>query len=90
LGSDHEISHYYKSLNLKTAPKSTLEAHFDLEKGVLRIGDDSGRDDGIVAGKGRNISGDLQPIDMDPGSVIPDLIRDRGDGLLKEPGSSAG
>jgi hypothetical protein len=21
---------------------------------------------------------------MDPGSVIPDLIRDRGDGLLKE------
>jgi hypothetical protein len=23
---------------------------------------------------------------MDPGSVIPDLIRDRGDGLLKEPG----
>jgi hypothetical protein len=27
-GSDHEISHYYKSLNLKTAPKSTLEAPF--------------------------------------------------------------
>jgi hypothetical protein len=25
---------------------------------------------------------------MDPGSVIPDLIRDRGDGLLKESGSS--
>jgi hypothetical protein len=23
---------------------------------------------------------------MDPGSVIPDLIRDRADGLLKEPG----
>jgi hypothetical protein len=50
---------------------------------------------------GRNISGYLQPIkmdpgsspgvteeegNMDPGSVIPDLIRDRGDGLLKEPG----
>jgi len=26
------------------------------------------------------ISGNLQPFDMDPGSVIPDLIRDRGDG----------
>jgi hypothetical protein len=23
---------------------------------------------------------------LNPGSVIPDLIRDRGDGLLKEPG----
>jgi hypothetical protein len=23
---------------------------------------------------------------MDPGSVIPDSIRDRGDGLVKEPG----
>jgi hypothetical protein len=42
LGSDHEISHYYKSLKLKTGPKSTLEAHFDLEKGALRIGDDEG------------------------------------------------
>ena len=30
--------------------------------------------------KGQNISGDLQPIKMDPGSVIPDLIRDRDDG----------
>jgi hypothetical protein len=30
--------------------------------------------------KGKNISGDLQPIEMDPGSVISDLIRDRGDG----------
>jgi len=28
--------------------------------------------------------------DMDPGSVIPDLNRDRGDGLLKQPGSIAG
>jgi hypothetical protein len=30
--------------------------------------------------KEKNISGHLQPIEMDPGSVIPDLIRDRGDG----------
>jgi hypothetical protein len=34
------------------------------------------------AGKNRNISGDLQPIDMDPGSVIPvpDRVRDDGPG----------
>jgi hypothetical protein len=36
--------------------------------------------------KGQNISGHLQSFNMDPGSVIPDLIRDRGDGLLKKPG----
>jgi hypothetical protein len=30
--------------------------------------------------KDENVSGNLQPFDMDPGSVIPDLIRDRGDG----------
>jgi hypothetical protein len=27
-GSDHEISHYYKSLKLETALKSTLEVQF--------------------------------------------------------------
>jgi hypothetical protein len=61
----------------------------------------SERDDGRISGRGRNVSGYLQPIKIDPGSspgvteeegnmdpgfVIPDLILDRGDGLLKEPG----
>jgi hypothetical protein len=32
------------------------------------------------------LPGHPQPFDMDPGSVIPDLIRDRGDGLLRDPG----
>jgi hypothetical protein len=45
---------------------------------ILKL--ESERDGGRVAGKNRNISGDLQPIKMGPGfvrpySVIPDLIR---------------
>jgi hypothetical protein len=41
----------------------------------------SERAGGRVAGKNRNISVHLPPFEMDPGSVIPDLIRDRGDDI---------
>jgi hypothetical protein len=48
----------------------------------------SGRDGGRISGRDGMSPVTFSPFNMDPGSVIPDLIRDQGDGLLKEPGSS--
>jgi hypothetical protein len=54
--------------------------------GTLR--DDRGQGGGTLRDDFLKLAlpGNLQPFEMDPGSVIPDLIRDRGDGLLRDPG----
>jgi hypothetical protein len=59
--------------------------------GLTRNPCSSERDGGRVAGKGQNISGDLQPMDMDPGSSPGVTAEEGGNGpRARHPGLDPG